>query len=458
MTAGMAQRIDSLRTRLARRLPDPREERGSILLEALASAVVLAIATLAVLSAIDGATSASARSKERSVAAALAEQDQARMRAMRFVDLSTYNAESTQTVDGGTYTVKSRADWVRDATGGTQSCTNESSQADYIRISSTVTSDVVGTQTRPVVLESLVSPTVASFGPDEGSRAVKLIDRNDNPLPNINVSIDGERDLSDVTNSAGCAVFAHIPDGDYDIVLNQPGWVTAKAVNRGSVIAGEVVVTDVRYDRAAQVRAGFVTRAPEVPDQPSAAWTLSAANAALPGTPVMQSATPGPAGTITISDLFPYKTGYSFYTGSCESNAPTATNASYYTAGGPGFEELDSGEIVGGDPAPPMMVVQPGVRLQVVSGATPVAGARIVATSTSPDCSTKYVLTTTSAGWLSSSGSTYDPGLPFGTYSLCVQGPGNVRRTGITVDNTSAAGVKVAAPVNLAGAPSGTCT
>jgi Tfp pilus assembly protein PilV len=454
----MAQRIDSLRSRLARRLPDPREERGSILLEALASAVVLAIATLAVMSAVDGATSASARSKGRSVAAALAEQDQERMRAMRFVDLSTYNVESTQSVDGSTYTVKSRAEWMRDATGATQSCTNESSQADYIRISSTVTSDVVGTATKPVVLESLVSPTVASFGPDEGTLAVKLIDRNDNPLPNVNVSIDGERDLSDVTNSAGCAVFAHIPDGDYDIVLNQPGWVTAKSVNRGSVIAGEVVVTDVRYDRAAQIRAGFVTRAPGVPDQPSSAWTLSAANAALPGTPVMQSVAPGPAGTIAMTDLFPYKTGYSFYTGNCEANAPTTTNPAYYTGGGPGFEELDSGEIVGANPAPPMTVVQPGIRMQVVSGTTPLAGARIVATSTSSGCATKYVLTTTSAGWLSSSASTYDPGLPFGTYSLCVQGPGNIRRTDITVDNTSAAGVSVTPPVNMAGAPGGTCT
>ena len=454
----MAQHIDSVRRRLARRLPDPREERGSILLEALASAVVLAIATLAVMSAVDGATSASARNKGRSVAAALAEQDQERMRAMRFVDLSTYNAQGTQDVDGITYTIKSRADWVRDATGATQSCTNESSQADYIRISSTVTSDVVGTATRPVVLESLVSPTVASFGPDEGTLAVKLIDRNDNPLPNINVSIDGERDLSDVTNSAGCAVFAHIPDGDYDIELNQPGWVTAKSVNRGSVIAGEVVVTDVRYDRAAQIRAGFVTRAPGVPDQPSSAWTLSAGNAALPGTPVMQSVTPLPAGTITLTDLFPYQTGYSLYTGNCEANVPTASNAAYYTGGGPGFEVLDSGEFAGVDPAQPLTVVQPGVRMQVfTSGTTPASGARIVATSTSPDCNTKYVLTTTTDGWLSSSASNYDPGLPFGTYSVCVQWAGRSRTVG-AVDNTSANGVLVPAVTNMATAPNGTCT
>jgi hypothetical protein len=40
-------------------------------------------------------------------------------------------------------------EWVRDATGGTVSCSNDAKQADHLHITSTVTSNVVGRRSSP---------------------------------------------------------------------------------------------------------------------------------------------------------------------------------------------------------------------------------------------------------------------------------------------------------------------
>ena len=106
----MLRPLRTLHARLTARVGDLRDERGSILLEALASAVLLAVLTLAVLQEVDGATASSARNKARTVAAQLAEQDQERMRGMRFIDLSNYRDSNTVPVDGVAFTVDSRTD------------------------------------------------------------------------------------------------------------------------------------------------------------------------------------------------------------------------------------------------------------------------------------------------------------------------------------------------------------
>ena len=61
------------------------------------------------------------------------------------------------TVDGVTYTVVSKAVWVSDDNGGTPSCGNSSKNNDYVHISLTVTSSIIGLRTKPVVLDSLVA-------------------------------------------------------------------------------------------------------------------------------------------------------------------------------------------------------------------------------------------------------------------------------------------------------------
>ena len=92
-----------------------------MLIEVMIGALILAMSAVAILNGLDGAQATGTRNKARSVAAALAEQDQERMRAMPATKLAGYTNTRTVAVRGVNYTVNSKASWVTDQ-GGTVSC------------------------------------------------------------------------------------------------------------------------------------------------------------------------------------------------------------------------------------------------------------------------------------------------------------------------------------------------
>src|SRR5947209_802376 len=103
----------------------------------MVSAALLVVVATGVFAGIDGPGATSSMDQAKSVAATLAQQDQDRMRAYRFNDLSNYQPPPTQKVVGGvTYTVRSKAEWATDSTGSL-SCTS-GSQANYLKLTSTV--------------------------------------------------------------------------------------------------------------------------------------------------------------------------------------------------------------------------------------------------------------------------------------------------------------------------------
>src|SRR4051794_35287774 len=126
----------------------PRSEDGFALIEVIVSAAVLALVALAVLSGIDASAGSSAREKARAVASSLAEQDQERMRSMNVDQLLAIPAinKGVQTIpiDGVAYTVTSNAEWITDDQGGTPACGNSSNRSEYMHITTTVTSTIVG--------------------------------------------------------------------------------------------------------------------------------------------------------------------------------------------------------------------------------------------------------------------------------------------------------------------------
>jgi type II secretory pathway pseudopilin PulG len=153
-----------------------RDDRGSFLIETVISAVVVALVGTAVLAGVDGAVSTAGRNRARSIEAGLAEQDQERMRSFQAAQLNNYHQTRTVTVAGIAYSVASRSDWIRD-NSGTVSCTNDSTQASYMRIASTVTP--LGSRPGPPVTQtSLIAPTNGTFTTSQGSLAVAIIDRN----------------------------------------------------------------------------------------------------------------------------------------------------------------------------------------------------------------------------------------------------------------------------------------
>ena len=123
---------DAINRPEARRLARP-SEAGFMFVEVLMTSMIVIVVGLGMFLGLEGASHGSGNSKHRSVAAALAQQDQDRMRAFKATDLSNYSETRTVTVAGVPLHGHSNGNWVSDSSGAL-SCTNASQQANYLKI------------------------------------------------------------------------------------------------------------------------------------------------------------------------------------------------------------------------------------------------------------------------------------------------------------------------------------
>lgn len=430
-------------------------------METLVSAVVLIVIAVATLAAVDRAQSTSHFGKNRSVAAALAEQDQARLRGLPTSSLSTYAANHAAsrsvTVNGLSYTVASTVDWVRDSTGGTQSCTSNESQADYLKLTSTVSANSI----KPVTITSLSSAPLA-FSSSRGTLAVQVLDGADAPVRNLPVTISGPITTSGMTNSVGCAVFGFIPAGTYHVTYRVDEWVDesgTNAIDKTQILnGGSYALLPLHYDHRGELTMRFETNlgtgaAPVM--SPSRGWTGGASNSGVPGgglrpfpvasaAPLVQS--------LTLTNLYPFRTAYQTYAGRCIGANPqtaipatgTPPGTTWYNAGSLGAD--DAIIVPPGDTAGAITVRQPALEVQVRVGtssswtaATVAANSpNVVITPKDTNCmpvpaTGTWTIATNpvqgSAGWVTKQAYnfgaptglvSYDPGVPFGNYDVCV--------------------------------------
>ena len=332
---------------------DPRGgESGWALVETLVSAVLLIVVALAIASSLDTASRASGENKQRAVAASLAERDQERMRGMDPTALSNYHPLPTNvtTPDGGIYAVASRADWIRDSTNAPESCTSNTSQPEYLRITSTVTSRAVGSDIAPVTSAGIVTPSVGTFGPGLGTFTVEVVDRNAAKVPNMPVTTSGTRVFSDLTNSLGCAVFGYIPIGAYTGTATVAGWVdrdgNPTATGSATVSQGNVSTVQLTYDVAGSLAVTLDGAAPI-----GAKLNVSQPAFVTPHT-LTPAITAGQTAVPTIGSLFPFKISpYNAYVGSCSDADPSKYS-----------QPVASTLVTPGSPATPLTVHLPRMR------------------------------------------------------------------------------------------------
>ena len=144
-----------------------------MLIEVLVSAVLVAVIGVALFGALNSAAKVSGKSKTRAGAAAVAQDDQERMRAMPVATLNNFRDHRDPVVMGKTaYIVDSRAEWIADAKGATD-CTANGAAADYLKITSTVSAKNI--PLKPVVVTSTVTPAPGTFTSNEGSLAVSIV-------------------------------------------------------------------------------------------------------------------------------------------------------------------------------------------------------------------------------------------------------------------------------------------
>ena len=143
------------------------------------------------------------------------------MRAMRAEELETYNNASRagSRSTSITYTVVSKGEWIRDDTGGTQSCTNNEKQVDYLKITSTVTSNRKGT--KPVTLTSLVAPPPASAAGHARRQGARPRQRARSRTCRSRSAAPARRRRPPTTSAARSS--RRSPSASYTVTLNKAG-------------------------------------------------------------------------------------------------------------------------------------------------------------------------------------------------------------------------------------------
>jgi type II secretory pathway pseudopilin PulG len=417
----------SLLCRLSRRLRLSAQE-GSLLIEVMIGAVMVVVISGAVLNGLSGAQDTGERNKARTESAALAQQDQERMRAMPVDDLSNFRDTRNVNVAGVNYTVESRSDWVRDA-NGIVSCINDQSQAQYMKITSTVNSEI--SKNAPLTQASLVSPPRGTFSTTSGTAAVQVIDRDQNPLPNVRVDISGPQSLSDVTNDLGCVVFGFIPEGPWTLEISSLGLVgwdgTSPYKSDIGVVGGATVLKKIELDQPSSIVAAFDTKLGAAVPVPAKSKSISVANSHLPspGWKAFNQATSNL--TVRADGLYPFADGYGVYAGTCEANNPAKYDSDYFsTVGTQAFVITPPGG------TSTVLVRKPAINVEVQNSAgAKLPGARVKVTTSDANCTETYPVQNSDA-----LGALPEPGFPFGSYNVCAD-DGAFHRAEKAVVNTN---------------------
>jgi type II secretory pathway pseudopilin PulG len=448
-----------------------RNQDGFALIEAIVSAAVLAIVALAVLAGIDGATASTARERARAVASTLAEQDQERVRSYRFDELTELvglrpehkDRNREVTVDGIKYFVNTEVTLQVDSGSPTTGCgTGGAKQSEYLRVVTTVTSPIVGGtgsptaasngRIQPVKIESLVAPPVS------GSLVVKVLDAKGIPVSGVSViptAKSGRVYPAQLTNPQGCALFVAIESGTYTVEITKTGYVDRLAQSPGkastTVSPNLVNVLTMSFDRAVDLTVNVKTLRPGTTFSTSATAydakaTAVSDNSADPNS--LRTYTPAqPSSTIIAPGVYPFTSGYSFFTGKCAMQSPVKVGLTHY------FSQTNPGAVVIADASklPAQLtatVYEPALNVRVNSSSD-LSGSYTVTAYLQPNgtdtcaedsAAIPLSLKTWPSGWgaapnnnthnwVSQAGTDFDPGLPFGQYIICFRTSSGWRTT-----------------------------
>lgn len=412
------------------------DESGFGIIEVMVSAIVVVMLAVGVLQTFDTASATSGNSKSRAIAADLAQQDLERMRAFRAKNLSNLDETRTRTVVGVDYEVRSSAVWVNDGSGSRR-CALTSGRADYLRITSTVTwQEMRGGD--PVTETSLYAPPSGSFG-DEGNLGVEVLDRDALGVSGVTVSVTGPQNRTGSTDSEGCIFFAFLPEGDYTVTISKSGYVDPNGnpsiTSVFGVQGGTTQVQPVDYDRAGTVPVVVkAKRGSGTPDLNAQANYLSFGHSQLASPNVRLFGNGTPASSYTAGGLFPFDSVYTAYSGNCAGAAP-ATPPAVLVPQGASSPTVTVREVAvrlkalgSYIPADPQYSVKMYPKGAGCSGSISLVTERRVST----DAATE--------GWIvAPSGAVpRDPGVPYGTYDVCVEAYGyRILVTNRTVTNVN---------------------
>jgi Tfp pilus assembly protein PilV len=399
-------------------------EAGFALIEVIVSALIAVTVTGAVIGLLNATGRAGAEERHRSQAYSIAQEDQARLRALRISELNVATKPRTVTLNGTPYTVTSTSTFVSDKTG-TTTCGGETVAADYVKLGSTVDWPSLGSRP-PVYIESIVSPVSGSLDPSHGNLAITVKTPAGVAISGVGLSGTGPGTFSGSTDSSGCALFGGEPAGNYTLtpsLASEYVDVDGKAPSPESVgiTAGSTNTVLLEYGRAGTVLVEFKVKGYNGTVGNSTADSIIVANNGMT-TGTAGFGTPGgtPKSVIEAKPLYPFSGSDNIYAGSCIANKPEAGAVNVNVP-------------AGGTTSASVQLPALYVTVKNSSG-TPaeqagLGGATVTASDTKcPETGAPVKRTYTT---ISPSGQLSDPGLPWSTYNLCASASisGIVRRT-----------------------------
>lgn len=390
-----------------------------MLIEILVSALVLTIASAGVVMLLQTTTRTQAEQRHSTEAYALAQEDQARLTSMRLATLNRLDQTRTVTLNKTKFNVRSRGVFVNDSTS-TPSCGEGTSSADYVEITSTVTWNGMDPGEKSKIV-SILSPSNGSLDPNNGTIAFSVKTQLQEAVPNVYIS-GGSGAFSGYTDASGCVVFTDLPAGNYTATVNG---TSANVVNKNGdyteqkavpIVGGDTKTVAFEFDRPGTIQVGFQYRVGS-----SAEFKSSSADSLFVYHPNMDAGvaqvlgTPGGTrqASFSATPLYPFSSTYLVHPGSCTSNnANPAVNPTAAT-----------NVLAPRDSTVEKVLQLPAFVATVWSGrneankGSPLANADVWIRDPSCLKSSVPVLrryTTNAAGQLN------DPGLPWGTYTVCV--------------------------------------
>lgn len=393
----------------------PHAESGFALIEVLISGVIAVIAGAGIMAAMTSTVRSAGDQRARTQSYAIAQEDQARLRATRIPSLRNLNESRPVTIGNTTYTVVSTGKFVNDVSD-TLTCGSGSSTEDYVKISTEVTWPNMA-PIPPTVIHSIISPPSGSLNPKTGTLVFNARNANNVPINALSVSGTGAGTFAGTTDSTGCAVFLEQPTGAYTLTISggAVGIVDVDGVllpaNKPLTVNPQTTTSvDLLYDKPGAVPVNFQTTNYLNVLEPANATKLIAFNSGM--TTAKQFTFPS-ATSYEAKSLFPFTSPDSFYAGTCTDNAPIT---------GTGLVSI---AVPAGAATAAQNMIMPALLLNVQKNATPTNN--ITVKVTDETCERPAVTYTTEQVPLTGTGSTAgrlaSPELPWGTYKVCASTP-----------------------------------
>lgn len=417
---------------LRRRLRDVDDERGMSLVEVVVALMIFALIATGLVYSLLAVKVLSRDARARQVAANLAAQE---------IDLAhdtgdlfgLLDATRTTVLNGDTYTVTRKTQWVSDPDAEIQCGSGGSSTLRYKRVNITVTWTNMREGTSPVRSDTIVQPGEKINDPAKGTIIVSVKGSAGSGVEGVAISAvpgspsNGASPLTtapSATDAQGCSYILKVVPGTYVVSASKSGFVDQAQASPSQltvgVKAGESATAQFQYDQAATYTISYGSNySPGGSEVYRTGDTLATTFTNTYGTFVRSS--PSTTSMNRSFSLHPYSSGYEVYAGTCEAADPLAWP-----------DKVQGGSTLVGTRAPAAAAVPGGtattgvpmgvIRLQTPSYSTGSRYLRAVAQSTGgddPGCSTPTEIT---FGFSTATRVPYDGkmtvALPWGSWKL----------------------------------------